>query len=400
VVRVEQWAEIRRMHFVKGLSIKEIARRTGRDRNTIRKALRSERPPRYARPARRSKLEPFKEEIHRLLREEPRLPGVRLRELIGELGYVGGKTIVDDYLREVRPLFLPRPRTFQRTLYRPGALCQFDLWEPRREIPVGSGQTRRGYVVVGCLPYSRAGAGALVFSKQAPDLLYGIGACLAKLGALPETLVWDREGALHAGDGRPSEPFAAFCGELGVGWRILEARDPQSKGVVERLQGYAETSFEPGRSFAGELDFQEQLERWFAERANVRFHRTLRCRPIDRLAEERTLMRPLPARLPDVDRRLVTRVPPDPYLRVDTNDYSLDPSLVGRRVELRVSQREVLAVALDTGELACRHRRSFARHRTITALEHARALRELRGAPPEPEVETRPLERYDQLIPA
>jgi hypothetical protein len=111
-------------------------------------------------------------------------------------------------------------------------------------------------------------------------------------------------------------------------------------------------------------------------------------------------MRPLPARLPDVDRRLVTRVPPDPYLRVDTNDYSLDPSLVGRRVELRVSQRQVFGVALETGELACRHRRSFARHRTITALEHARVLRELRGAPPEPEVETRPLERYDQLIPA
>jgi hypothetical protein len=81
--------------------------------------------------------------------------------------------------------------------------------------------------------------------------LYGIGRCLAELGALPETLVWDREGALHAGDGRPSEPFAAFCGELRVGWRFLEPRDPQSKGVVERLQGYLETSFEPGRLFAG-----------------------------------------------------------------------------------------------------------------------------------------------------
>jgi hypothetical protein len=90
----------------------------------------------------------------------------------------------------------------------------------------------------------------------------------------------------------------------------------------------------------------------------------------------------------------------DPYLRVDTNDYSLDPSLVGRRVEVRVSQREVLAIALETGELACRHRRSFARHRTITALEHARVQRELRGAPAEPEVETRPLARYDSLIPA
>jgi transposase len=399
VVGVEQWAEIRRMYFVGRLSIKEIVRRSGHSRNTIRRALRSGEPPRYRRPPRPSKLDPFREEIDRLLRSDARLPGKRMRELLEEQGYAGGKTILDDYLREVRPLFR-RQRTFQRTSYRPGVLCQFDLWQPLREIPVGSGQTRRGYVVVGCLPYSRAGAGALVFSKEAPDLLYGIGDCLAKLGALPETLVWDREGALHAGEGRPSEPFAALCGELRVGWRFLEPHDPQSKGVVERLQGFIETSFEPGRSFANELDYQEQLDRWFRERANLRFHRTLRCRPADRLVEELTVMQPLPERMPDVDRRLVTRVTPDPYVRVDSNDYSLEPRLVGRRVELRISQRELLAVALDTGELACRHRRSFARHCTITALEHARALRELRGAPPEPEVEQRPLQIYDALIPA
>jgi transposase len=396
---VEQWAEIRRMYFVRRLSIKEIVRRTGLARNTVRRALRSGGPPRYRRPPRPLKLDPFRDEIHRLLREDPRLPGMRVRELIEELGYAGSKTILDDYLREVRPLFLPT-RTFQRTIYRPGELVQFDLWEPSREISVGAGQTRRGYVVVSCLPYSRAGAGTLVFSKEAPDLLYGIGACLVRLGALPETLVWDREGALHAGGSRPTQPFAAFCGELRVGWRFCEAGDPQAKGVVERLQGFLETSFEPGRSFVGELDFQEQLDRWFQERANVRFHRTLRCRPSDRLAEELAVMRPLPERMPAVDRRLVTRVPPDPYVRIDTNDYSLDPHLVGRRVEVRVSQREVVAACLDTGELACRHRRSFARHRTVTALEHARALRELRGAPPEPEVEVRPLARYDQLIPA
>jgi hypothetical protein len=45
-------------------------------------------------------------------------------------------------------------------------------------------------------------------------------------------------------------------------------------------------------------------------------------------------MRPLPERLPDVDRRFVARIAPDPYVRVDSNDYSLDPRLVGRRVEL------------------------------------------------------------------
>jgi hypothetical protein len=109
-------------------------------------------------------------------------------------------------------------------------------------------------------------------------------------------------------------------------------------------------------------------------------------------------MTPLPATAPDTDRRWVLRVPADPHLRLDTNDYSLDPRLAGRRVEVRVSGREVSAVCLDTGELACRHQRSFAKHRTITAIEHARALRELRGAPTEPVVETRSLAAYDALI--
>jgi transposase len=399
VVEVEQWAEIRRMHFVLGVSIKEIARRTGRDRNTVRSALRSAAAPRYSRPAAGSKLDPFKDEIHRLLKADAKLTGQRVRELIEPLGFDGGKTIVDDYLREVRPLFDP-PRTFQRTIYRPGEICQFDLWEPKGEIAVGHGQTRKGWVVIACLGYSRAGAGALIFSKQTEDLLFGIRRCLWSLGALPQTLVWDRQAGLHAGDGRPTDAFAAFCGALKVGWHFCDPRDPQAKGVVERLQDFAERSFEPGRMFANELDYQLQLDAWFDERANPRMHKTLRCRPIDRLVEERSVMAPLP-QVPDTDRRWVLRVPPDPYLRFDTCDYSLDPRLVGRRVEARVTDREVLAVCLDSGELAARHARSFARHRTITALEHARALKtqraERRGVR-EPVVEVRSLAAYDALM--
>jgi transposase len=396
---VEGWAELRREHFVRGVSIRQLARRTGMSRNTIRSALRSATAPRYSRPAAGSKLDPFKDEIHRLLRAEPRMSGQRIRELIAPLGFDGGKTIVDDYLREVRVLFDP-PRTYQRSVYRPGEICQFDLWEPKAEIPVGHGQTRRGWVVVACLGYSRAGAGALIFSKQTADLLFGIRRCLWSLGALPETLVWDRQAGLHAGDGRPTELFAAFCGQLRVGWHFCEPRDPQAKGVVERLQDFIERSFEPGRVMANELDYQLQLDCWFDTRANPRMHKTLRCRPIDRLVEERQVMAPLPAQAPDVDRRRVLRVPPDPYLRFDTCDYSLDPQLVGRRVEARVTDREVVAIALDTGELACRHARSFARHRTLTALEHARTLKaqrhERRGVR-EPVVEVRSLASYDAL---
>ena len=394
---VERWAELRREHFVRGVSIKELVRRTGLARNTIRTALRADEPPAFQMPERSSKLEPFKVEIHRLLSEDPKLPGVRVRELIEPLGFDGGKTIVDDYLREVRPIFL-RPRRYQRTVYRPGEICQWDLWETSRPVPVGHGQERRAWVVVACLGYSRAGAGALIFSKEAPDVLWGMTRCLWSLGGLPELLVWDREGCLHARGGRPTESYAAFCGQLPVGWLFCEPADPQAKGCVERLQGYMETNFEPGRRFANHLDCQLQLDDWFGK-ANARTHKTLRARPIDRLEEEREVMRPLPERPPDVDRRWVVRVPPDPHVTFDTVDYSLDPELVGRRVEVRVSQREVIAVALDTGEIACRHERSFAKHRTVTALEHARALRARHGQPrDELLVEQRPLSVYDQLI--
>jgi transposase len=397
VLDVERWAELRREHFVRGVGIKELVRRTGLARNTVRAALRSAEPPAFRVPERPSKLEPFKDEICRLLAEDPRLSGVRVRELIEPLGFDGGKTILDDYLREVRPLFR-KPRTFQRTVYRPGEVCQWDLWQTSRPVPVGHGQERRAWVVVACLGYSRAAAGALVFSKETPDVLWGMTRCLWSLGGLPELLVWDREGCLHAGGGRPTVAYAAFCGQLPVGWHFCEPADPQAKGCVERLQGYLETNFEPGRRFANHLDFQLQLDAWF-EKANARTHKTLRARPIDRLVEERAVMRPLPERAPDTDRRFVLRVPPDPHVRFDTVDYSLDPGLVGRRVEVRVSQREILAAALDTGELACRHERSFAKNRTVTALEHARALRARHGmASDEVLVEQRALSVYDQLI--
>ncbi|MDP9346782.1 MAG: IS21 family transposase, partial [Actinomycetota bacterium] len=398
LVDVEQWAELRREHFVRGVSIKQLVIRTGLSRNTVRAALRAPEPPKYQREPAGSKLDPFKEEIHKLLRGDAELTGQRIRELIAPLGFEGGKTIVDDYLREVRPFFVDR-RTFQRTVYRPGEICQFDVWEPRVEIPVGHGQTRQAWVVVACLGYSRAGAGAVIFSKQTPDLLLGIRRCLWSLGALPQTLVWDRQAGLHASGGRPTVEFAGFCGALKVDWHFCEPRDPQAKGVVERLQDFMERSFEPGRCFANELDFQLQLDCWFDDRANARIHKTLRARPIDRLIEERQVMAALPVIAPDIDRRWVLRVPPDPYLRFDTCDYSLDPGLVGRRVEIRVDEREITAVALDTGEIAGRHPRSFAKHRTITALEHARTMKTRRGERRgEPVVEVRSLALYDELI--
>jgi transposase len=397
LVGVEQWAEVRRMKRVEGLSAWEIARRTGLARDTVSRLLAADVPPSYARSPSGSILDPFKEWICAELKADPKVPSQRLRELAGEIGYEGGKTVFDDYVREVRPRFLVK-RTFQRTIYRPAELIQCDLWEPSEHVPVGYGQRRRGWVVTTQSCWSRAFAGTLIFGKEAPDILAGLARNLARLGVRAEKLVWDRESAIGA-RGRPSEPFLSFCGQLQVGWIILDAGDAQAKGQLERQHRFLETNFEPRRFFANHLDFQDQLDRW-AEKANGRAHRTIRAVPAERLAKERAL-RPLGRVSVDTDRRWVTRVPQQPLIRVDRNDYSLDPRFAGRRVEVRVSQKQVTATVLDTGEQAARHSRIFAGSQTIVDPDHQSELedqRRRRRQRHEIDVEQRPLSVYDALI--
>ena len=231
---------------------------------------------RSACPERPSKLDPFKDEIHRLLQDDPKLPGVRVRELIEPLGFEGGKTIVDDYLREVRPLFLQ------------AADASADGLSAGGDLPVGSvgavgGRCRSvtaRFAARGSssrvLGYSRAGAGALVFSKEAPDVLWGMARCLWSLGALPELLVWDREGCLHAGGGRPTDSYAAFCGQLPVDWYFCEAADPQAKGWSSGCRDtWRRTSSPAGGSLTTSTSSCSSTT-WFVK-ANARTHKTLRC---------------------------------------------------------------------------------------------------------------------------
>jgi hypothetical protein len=131
--------------------------------------------------------------------------------------------------------------------------------------------------------WSRVIAGTLIFSKEAPDILWGLGRSLSRLGVLPEKLVWDRAAATAAG-GHPTDAFAGFCGQLEVGWAILEARDPQANGMLERSHRFLRSNFGPGRSFANHHDFQLQLDSW-CDRVNRRVHRTIRAVPTERLAE-------------------------------------------------------------------------------------------------------------------
>ena len=118
--------------------------------------------------------------------------GVLVREMIEPLGFVGGKTIVDHYLAGGTPALFVALHV-QRTVYRPGEVCQFDRWHTGDEVPVRHGQIRQGYVVVAALGYSRVGAHALIFSRQAGDVPLGMARCQWSLCGLPKGAGWARD---------------------------------------------------------------------------------------------------------------------------------------------------------------------------------------------------------------
>ena len=133
---------------------------------------------------------------------------------------------------------------------------------------------------------------------------------------------------------------------------------------------------------------------------NTRRRRALGCAPTERIAADRAAMLPLPPVPPVTGWAASVRLPRDHYIRLDGNDYSVHPSVVGRRVEVRADLARV-QVSCE-GRLFADHERVWARHQTVTDPEHRTAATRLRryharlaaGAPPA-EVEQRCLADYD-----
>jgi transposase len=393
---VEDWAEIRRLHRSEGMPIKAIVRRLGISRNAVRRALAADSPPRYSRPAKGSLVDAVEPQIRQLLGQWPTMPATVIAERIG---WAHSLTVLKDRLRVLRPLFLP-PDPASRTSYLAGELAQCDLWFPPVDVPLGAGQVGRPPVLVMVSGYSRWLSALLLPSRQAPDLLAGHWQLLERLGAVPRALVWDNEAAVGSWrGGRPklTADFEGFRGALGI--RVIQCRpgDPEAKGLVERANGYLETSFLPGRSFVSPADFNAQLEDWLP-RANTRQHRALGCRPTDRFEADRAAMLPLPPVPPALGWAQSVRLPRDHYIRLDSNDYSVHPAAIGRLVEVRADLQTVTVTL--AGKLVAEHPRCWARHQSLTDPDHqqaAAALRAGRRRPPTPveDVERRALSDYD-----
>ena len=218
--------------------------------------------------------------------------------------------------------------------------------------------------------HSRFTTGRMIPTRTTEDLLLGSWELIRKLGRVPRRLIWDNETGIGRG-GRLAEGVAAFTGTLATRIVQLRPRDPESKGIVERRNGYFETSFMPGRSFASPADFNAQFTGWLD-----RVVRTLRARPADLIDADRAAMLPLPSIPPPLGWCHRVRLGRDYYVRLAASDYSVDPAVIGRLVDVTAGLDRVRVRA--GGHIVADHARVWARGLTVTDPAHAATARRLR----------------------
>lgn len=401
---MEDWAEIRRLHRAEGMPIKMIARVLKVSRNTVRAALASDGPPQYVRRPVGSAVDAFEPRIRELLQAFPTMPATVIAERVG---WVRGKTVFADRVRELRPVYLP-PDPASRTSYVAGEIGQCDFWFPDIKLPVEYGQFRTAKqlpVLTMVTGYSRWLCGLLIPSRKAEDLFAGWWEHLRALGSVPRVLVWDGEGAVgrwRAGRSELTRDCQAFRGTLGTKVVICRPADPEAKGLIERAHDYLERSFLPGRTFGSPADFNAQLQAWL-RLVNQRTRRALGCAPIERLAADRAAMLTLPPVPPMTGWRCGTRLARDHYIRLDGNDYSVHPSVIGRRVEIYANLSRVQVFC--EGRTVADHQRLWAKHQTVSDPSHVEAAKLLRRKhmdvvrpTAEPDVEIRQLADYDTAL--
>lgn len=357
-----------------------------------------DRSPAYRREATGSSFDAFSAQVRVLLAATPTMPASTAAERVG---WSGSPSLFRAKVAELRPEYLV-PDPADRLVHPPGFQVQCDLWFPHEALPLGDDQFDTPPVLVMTSTFSGFIQGCMLPSKTTPDLLGGMWSLLQEAEAVPTRLTWDNESGI--GRGKLTEPAAAFAGTLGTQIKLLKARDPESKGMVERMNRFFRSRFMSGRSFTSPDDFNEQLAAWLPL-ANNRFSRSRRGRPNELISIDRAAMRGLSPMVPEVVFRNSVRLPRDYYVRAFSNDYSVDPAMIGRVVDVTASLDTVLVH--HDGVLIAKHPRRWARHLTVTDPAHVARAAELRTQFQAQHtrrpvvsavVETASLARYDELF--
>jgi transposase len=415
MIRGEAWYMIREL-LRDGVSVSEIARRTGVDRKTIRRIrAQAGHPIPRSRPPRHRLIDPFAPYLHQRAAAGV-LNATKLYAEIQRQGYVGGVAQVRRFIHPLRPA--AAPLVTERFETPPGHQAQVDwtacgrLWY--------AGQLRPLSAFVLTLGYSRRQYVEFTIRQDLETFLRCHLHAFHYFGGVPHELLYDnlKTAVDHRrADGSIvwNQRFRDFADYYGFTPRACRPYRAQTKGKVERGIGYLKGHFLLGLDLTGVTldELNREVVRWLAETADVRIHGTIREQPLARWPAEQAALRPL-AGQPDYDtsylsQRLVSR---DGYLAYRGSRYAVPPEHAGRVVLVKEGAEGRLRIYVGT---TCISDHPLAAHtgQTLPLPGHRAAVRALTrrrpllvpesiaqplGSLPWPQVQMRPLSAYDVAV--
>ena len=336
--------------FHGGASVRRISQSLGVSRRTVHRALgqveqaraaTTERAPRPA-TARASKVDAYEPAIAKLLARYPDISVRRIHEELRPLGYTGGYTVLSERVVRLRPSPVITP--VQRFETAAGAQAQMDY--STYDLDFTDEDRRRVHAFSYVLGYSRRQYLHFVEAQDFATTVREHIRAFEHLGGVAATCLYDNMKVVvsgYDGDDPVYNPrFLAFAAHYGFRPVACRPRRPQTKGKVERPFGYVESSLLGGRTFRGLEHLNETAAWWLAEVADVRIHRQTKARPLDRHAEERPHLIPLPAHPYDAAEVVYRTVDAEGFVVYRQNFYATPWRLIGQSVAVRVTEHELM----------------------------------------------------------
>ena len=389
----EQINELHRLYWSEHWPIRKIERHLKVGWKTIKKYL--DAPAQGpARRQRRSQLDPFKEAITDWLEKDPSATAALIHQKLQPLGYRGGRSMVQLYVRSARPQ-LARKRAFLRMEPLAGERFEVD-WGHFGTLDY-AGDRRKLYAFVLVEAHSRMLYVEFTHSQSFETFARcHIHAFHALQGVAREVVYDNLATVVTEHDGRLVRfhpRFLGFAREYGFFPRACNPASGWEKGKVERAIGYLRQNFWPLREFTGLQDVNRQVRQWLSDVAQQRTHQETKQRPLDRFQPE--ALRPLPLLVYDYRDTAEVLVHKDLRLQFDANRYCVPARYVGRRLTVKADAGCV--TIYDGVHEVISYARSWRRGQTFGAERFEKLLAEQRPAARRSQAQQRLLDSLDGL---
>jgi transposase len=373
VIDMELLSVIRRWRYRQHFSIREIARRTGLSRNTVRKYLRSDSvEPKFKTPDRPSRLDPYADKLAQMLRQEAAKSRKQKRTVkqlhtdLAALGYDGSYNRVAAFAREWKAARHREQQTcgrgaFVPLTFMPGEAFQFDWSE---DWAIIAGERTKLQVAHFKLSYSRAFF-LRAYVQQTHEMLFDAhNHAFRVMGGVPRRGIYDnmRTAVDKVGRGKERQVNARFAAMVSHFLFESEFCNPASgweKGQIEKnVQDARHRLWQPTPNFPSLAALNDWLETRCQELWAEIPHGAQPGTVADAWREEAQQLMQLPRPF-DGFVEHAKRVSPTCLIHLERNRYSVPASFANRPVSVRVYPERIVVVA--EGQIVCEHRRIFAR---------------------------------------